>query len=158
MRLKFLLMLLVILGFSIGCNSTREVTMSNAKLKWILPTQRICKANGGKINNSTCVASWTNAKNICHASGGRLASFNELKKVVTNCTGIIKAYNNNKVNFVYQDCYKRKGFIPGNSWSSRSFDDGIENHLAWVVDFYDGYVGYHFKNNNFNVSCVRDGQ
>ena len=50
-------------------------------------------------------------------SGGRLATYDELKKVVIDCGGIIdifnqdlKSYKINEANELYQTCYKEKAF------------------------------------------------
>ena len=158
MKLKFVLVLLVVLGFAIvGCsNDSSENEPKKEELKWISPIQETCKANGGKIDNDICKANWSNAKDICSASGGRLATIDELKKVVTDCGGIIDDYAN-KADSVYQDCYKRKGFSPSNYyWSSTTYASNTS--YAWNVSLrYCDADGYH-KSANGYVRCVRAGQ
>jgi len=178
MKLKFMLVPLAVLGFVVGsyadCSKDEIMKLidkgfskteingiceksesKKEKSEWISPTQKNCKANGGKMDGYICSATWSNAKDICRASGGKLASIDELKKVVTDCGGIIDDSSNNSKDFVYQDCYKRKGFSRSNNyWSSRTVK-GYEN-LTWIVYFDDGIVVGDYKSNNDYVRCVRD--
>ena len=157
MKLKFVLVPLVVLGFNIGCSSTKEVSKNNIGNKWISPSKSICIANGGRIKNGVCTANWSTAKDICSASSGRLPSIYEFKKVIVDCGGTIDDGKNNAENSVYQDCYKRKGFSDsGYYWSSTTY--ASDTNRAWLVYFYGGST-YHFgKSTNYDVRCVRAGQ
>ncbi|CAA6813843.1 MAG: Unknown protein [uncultured Sulfurovum sp.] len=87
MKLKFVLVPVMILGLSIG--SYAEET------KWITSSKKVCVGYGGKINNEgVCKAKWLDAEDICRASGGRLPSRYELKKVLVDCGGIIDFLQN----------------------------------------------------------------
>ena len=179
MKLKFVLVALMVLGFAVAsyadCNKNEIMKLidkgyskteingicgkseaKKKKSKWISPTQKVCKANGGKMDGYTCKANWSDAKDICRASGGRLSTIDELKKVLTDCGGTIDN-DNNKADSVYQDCYKKKGFSDSsNYWSSTSFVD--REDVAWFVYFNDGYVNGTHKDSNYYVRCVRDRQ
>ena len=100
MKLKLVLMLLVVLGFAVGCENKTEPNEKKTELKWINPTQKVCQANDGKMDDDICEANWSDAKDICRASGGRLPTIDELKKVVTDCGGTIDDYDNNKADAV----------------------------------------------------------
>ena len=179
MKLKFVLVPLAVLGFAVGsyadCSKDDILKLidkgftkteingicgksesKKEKSKWISPTQKVCKANGGKMNGYTCTANWSDAKDICSASGGSLPSIEVLKKVVIDCGGTINDDDNNEVDAVYQDCYKNKGFISTYYWSSTTHASYTNN--AWDVYFSDGYMSYNPKSSKFNVRCVRAGQ
>jgi len=134
----------------------KKEVRNTSSSKWITPSNSTCKNNGGKIDSVGCNATWENAKNICSASGGSLASIDVLRKVVTDCGGKIDDYNNNIDNRSYQSCFKEKGFRSSNYWSSTSVV-GFEYH-AWIVGFDYGVVYGDDKNYNVYVRCVRDGQ
>ncbi len=134
-------------------------------LQWIDPTKSICEANGGKTEKDggirVCKADWTSAKKICRASGGRLATIEELKKVVTGCGGEIDKENSeererNRNNSDYQNCYKELGFSSNGYWSSTT-NVGYVSY-TWGVGFGYGYVGNGNKYGTLYVRCVRDGQ
>ena len=66
-----------------------QVVQQNTS-KWITPTERICKANGGEIDKyGICKSNWKNATKICSATGGSLPSKEVLEQVVTDCGGIL---------------------------------------------------------------------
>ena len=181
MKLKFVLVPLAVLGFAVGsyadCSKDDILKLidkgftkteingicgksesKKEKSKWISPTQKVCKANGGKMNGYTCTANWSDAKDICSASGGRLATLDELKKVVTDCGGTIDEGENNRADSVYQDCYKKKGFtsVSNYYWSSTTYASGT--NYAWHVHFGYGYTRNSYESNNGGVRCVRAGQ
>ncbi len=144
--------------------STKSKSTHTApKSKWITPTNKVCRANGGKLYKGVCYAEWSNAKAICHASGGRLPTKRELIQVIDECGGNTadtdSAYDENKEDPNYQACYKRKGFSSsGDYWSSTTYV-GIAADGAWVVYFGNGYYDYNDKDGgNSYVRCVRDGQ
>jgi hypothetical protein len=180
MKLKFMLVPLAVFGLVVGsyADCSKDEIMKfidkgyskteingicgksepkKKKSKWISPTQKVCKANGGKMAGYTCEASWSDAKDICSASGGRLATIDELKKVVTDCGGTIDDLDNNQADSVYQDCYKRKGFSTSRDyWSSTTY--GRYANDAWCVGFNGGYMHYYGKPYNTHIRCVRAGQ
>lgn len=143
------------------------------KSKWITPTNKICIDNGGEIDNGVCLAPWEEAKNICRRSGGRLATLRELKKVVSDCTGINiqkekrfeelnvqeqknlrELWDKNKTNNYYQNCYKSKGFTSNYYWSGTVYERWTNN--GWGINFsngnrYDGNMSYRGV-----VYCVRE--
>jgi len=175
MKLKFVLVPLVVLGFAVGsyadCSKDEVKEMikkgisssvinsacGKSQSKWITPSYTICKSNGGTVNYHSCKATWVNAKNICSASGGRLATIDELKKVVTDCGGTIGKFDRNIENTSYQTCYKGKGFVFSGYWSSTRFV-GVGNNI-WIISLYNGNVGENSQyDNDVYVRCIRDGK
>ena len=136
-----------------GEDEVESISSSNGK--WITPSDSVCKSNGGKVFNDGCWSTWLDAKKICSASGGRLPTIAELKKVVTDCGGTIDDWDNNKANSSYQSCYKEKGFTSYYYWSSTTHASYTLN--AWYVNFYNGYTSYSDKSGNNLVRCVRAG-
>jgi hypothetical protein len=135
------------------------------KSKWIDVHATVCRSNGAKMSNGVCVANWKNAKKICSASGGRLATKEELEKVVTDCGGIFIAYDDkdwssvtdkNIANQSYQSCYQKKGFASGHYWSSTTYAGNSD--YAWRVRFNLGSQSDNRKNDSLYVRCVRAGQ
>jgi len=102
---------------------------------------------------------WEDAKSICQSIGGRLPTTNEVKKVITDCGGIVcgdgvDAYKNNMANSSYQSCYKKKGFSSDKFyWSSTSFSGYIDG--AWAVNFGNGEVYISSKDLNKYLRCVK---
>jgi len=115
-----------------------------ANAEWVIP-----KGVGAE--------NWEDSKSICQSIGGRLPTKNELEKVITDCGGVVNAYDNNVANSSYQSCYKRKGFSSDKYyWSSTSISGNTNN--AWVVGFNYGDVSNGNKDNNNYLRCVRAGQ
>ena len=142
-------------------NSSHTTTQTTNKSKWITPSNSVCKSNGGEVDGDGCLADWEDAKNICSASGGRLPTIDELKKVVTDCGGEMKddtveEWKRNQNNSNYQSCYKQKGFTSNYYWSSTT--DASYTNYAWGVNFDNGYTNYGSKSDNGYVRCVRAGQ
>ena len=180
MKLKFVLVPLAVFGLVVGsyANCSKDDILKlidkgftkteingicgksekKTSLKWITPSNKTCMSYGGKIKKGVCEASWSTAKDICSASGGRLPSVYELKKVIVDCGGTIDDSDNNEKNFVYQNCYKQKGFSSSynNYWSSTG--NGSGTSYAWGVNFVDGYTDSGDKSYNNYVRCVRAGQ
>jgi hypothetical protein len=128
---------------------SKEVKITSTS-KWITPSNSMCKNNGGKVNSGGCNATWSNAKNICSASGGSLPSIDALRRVVTDCGGTIDDYSNNLANSSYQSCYKQKGFSSYWYWSKTSKDSSS----AWLVHFKDGDDLWNGKTYTDYVLCV----
>ena len=137
------------------------------KSKWIDVSSSTCLANGGKMKEGVCDATWKNAKKICNISGGVLPTIDELKNVVKDCGGINttlgdtdykRLRDKNKANKSYQKCYKLKAFKSNYNWywSSTTYPNDSSN--AWVVIFYSGNDLNYDKGNDNLVRCVRDGQ
>ncbi|SFV70213.1 hypothetical protein MNB_SV-13-244 [hydrothermal vent metagenome] len=131
--------------------------------KWITPSDSVCKANGGRIDEyGICEANWKNAKKICRASGGTLPSKEVLGEVVTDCGGLLNDWESKKMkkngnNSNYQSCYKNKGFSDFYSyWSSTSISSS--NDYAWIVYVYSGAQYSYDKVNSVYVRCVRAGE
>jgi hypothetical protein len=127
--------------------------------KWIIPKNSVCTNNNGKIYKGVCKANWENAKKICSASGGKLPSRADLKKVVVDCGGSFTTYGNkdwdsltdkNIANKSYQACCKQKGF---NNWYWTREEKDSSN--AWGVNFYSGNDYWNNKTNNSYALCVR---
>ena len=119
--------------------------------KWIKPTNSVCEANSGKMVDGVCQANWKNATKICSASGASLPSIDDLRKVVTDCGGVIDDYINNINNSNYQTCYRQKGFTSSWYWSSTERNSSY----AWSVGFYDGDDDWYGKTGNSYALCVR---
>ena len=176
MKLKFLLVALVVFGFSVGshadCTKDEIMNMMNKGIsssiinttcgkknesKWITPSKSVCISNGGKMKHGVCRAKWSNAKDICSVSNARLPTRYELEKVIVDCRGIIRDFESNKKNTSYQSCYMRKGFFSSHgNWSSTLYASDFSN--AWLVNFYNGNVARSSKMNNFSVRCVMVGE
>jgi len=129
--------------------------------KWIVSTNSICKANGGKIYKGVCQANWKNAKKICSTSGGRLPTRSELRKVVVDCGGLFTTYGDkdwdsltdkNIANKSYQSCYKQKGFRDNDwYWTSEEKDSS----QAWNVYFDGGGDNWGNKSDTYSALCVQ---
>lgn len=79
-------------------------TVSSAK--WIEPS-------------GTSFGDLETAKKACRAAGGRLPTFNELKRVPRSC-GIRVAkfgHNHNEMSRAYYKCISQKGFIQKSYWT-----------------------------------------
>ena len=133
-------------------SSPTNSTQTTNNSKWITPSESTCKSNGGKVDDDGCKANWSDAKDICSASGGSLPTIDELKKVFTDCGGEVT----DNANKTYQSCYKQKGFNSNHYWSSSSVMGNGYN--AWFVNFRGGYVYRYNKAISYYVRCVRDGQ
>jgi hypothetical protein len=134
--------------------NTASTTQSSSK--WITPKDSVSRSNGGKIDKEgICRAKWKNAKEICSASGGRLPNREELKKIVTDCGGVLRSLENNKKNSSYQSCYKAKGFTSSYYWSSTT--NASDSSSAWGVYFDCGDDGRGSKTDENLVRCVRGG-
>jgi hypothetical protein len=127
------------------------ISVVTSTSKWLKPTNSTCTNNSGKMVNGVCRANWENAKKICSASGGSLPTIDALRKVVTDCGGVIDDYKNNRNNSNYQTCYKQRGFTSNYYWSSTEEDSSG----AWVVSFGNGSDSWSIKSNNFYALCVR---
>ena len=141
------------------------------KSKWITPSNSTCRAKGGKLYKGICQAKYKQAKNICRASGGRLATLNELTQVIKECGGVVANRHLDGVKMFsekaeenigdtnYQSCCKQKGFS-GNAtegyWSSTAY---IGHSIdTWGVFFIGGAQNTLNKNGGLYVRCVRAGQ
>ena len=126
--------------------------------QWITPTKDICIKHGGKISiDNLCIASWQKSKLICKAEDARLASFEELEKVMLDCNGKLNDYKNNRANSSYQKCYKSKGFSKLEYyWSATPI--GNRSRDAWFIDFSNGGKNYLSKDNEYSVQCIRKKQ
>jgi len=172
MKLKFVLIPLVILGLSVGsyadCSKDEVLKLldkgysksevdgicgKKSQSKWITPSKSVCVANGGKISKGICEASWSNAKEVCHASSGRLPSSKELEKVVTDCGVNIDDSKNNIKDSSYQSCYQGEGFSPYYYWSSIT-----DNSNALMINFYTSIGAFTTKKSRHYVRCIRNGQ
>jgi hypothetical protein len=126
------------------------------KSKWIDPSRTVCKKNSGKFDNGRCKAKWKNIENICSDGGGRVPTIEELRKVVTDCGGVIDDFDNNKASSSYQSCYKEKGFTSYYYWSSTTY--ASDSSYAWSVSFDYGFDYWGDKTGEYSVRCVRGGQ
>ena len=177
MKLKFLLVLLVVLGFTMGsyadCSKDEIIDMMNKGIsssiinttcgkksvsKWITPSKSVCISNGGRIKNGECRAKWSNAKDICSALNSRLPTKYELEKIVTSCGGILDSTFNgnnskkNKGNSSYQSCRKNKGFFSSTAYWSSSIDYSSN---AWFVLFFSGSSNAVRKEANLAIRCIK---
>ncbi len=133
--------------------SISNVSAYGMESVWITPTDKVCVANGGQIDEQICYSKWANAKEICKASGGVLPSLDTLKLAITKCTGIVNDRDKNQNNLNYSKCYQEKGFSMYAYWSDNTNEEN-END-AWYVGFFYGSV-YEFNKKHFNyVRCVK---
>jgi hypothetical protein len=123
--------------------------------KWIDPPQENCTSNGGKVDkDGECTANWENAVQICSSLSTRLPTIDELRKVVTDCGGILDLYKHNKNNEAYEPCYKKKGFTIHSYWSSSSVVS--DSSGAWYVNFLNGYDYTFGKSSSYHVRCIKE--
>jgi len=149
MKLKFVLVPLAVLGLAVGSYAEG--------FSWVNPSQKNCVGYGGKIKEGKCEAEWSNAKDICSASSARLPSILELRKVIVDCGGVVRDYDNNKVNSSYQSCYKREGFTFKSYWSSSTHMS--DSSIAWFVYFKSGGDGWNARRKTEHiVRCIKGGQ
>ncbi len=137
---------------------------SSSNGKWITPIRSICEASDGKIDRGGCTANWSNAKKICSASGGRLATVKEFKNVVIECGGEYTIINDsnmdwdtkrdkNKKNKSYQECYKNKGFNFSYYWAST---DIIESpRMACDLNIAKGAIDIAYKTYLLDIRCIQ---
>ncbi len=169
MKIKFILMLLALLGLSVvGCSDEEKVvdkkkesvvdikkeevasSKSTREIEWFFPTNSQLK--------------WEKAKELCENNSGRLPTIEELKKVVVDCGGIVtkvskeglKIINQNRANKVYQSCYESRGFGSHSYWSSTRYAGNIYD--AWYIDFDSGTKNGSFKYTKVYIGCVRAGE
>jgi len=187
MKFKFVLVPLVVFGLVVGvyadCNKeevfklidkgfskadidtlceTSEI--KEEKSKWITPTQKVCEANGGKVDNDEgiCEATWDEAKDICLDSGGKLPSKYELSEIIDDCGGQYDIFNQNDYhnddNPSYQACYKEKGFSGSSSyWSSSMMKNPLNGGFyTYSVDFLKGFIKTFYRSNPLYIRCLRD--
>jgi len=125
-----------------------------ANAEWVKPTRSACTSNGGKLENGICKANWESAKDICRASGARLPTINELRRVITSCGGVVNESNNNTNDPDYQSCYQRRGFSYKDVYLS-STEYNNDSSGAWYVSFYGGNDGWYDKSSEDYALCVR---
>ena len=186
MKLKFMLVAVAVFGLLVrsyaDCSKYQILKLKNTgftkteingicgkseikkeKLKWVKPSAKVCKANGGHMDGDQCRSNWSNAKNICSASGGRLATIDELKKVVTYCSGTIYysvcPHYHDEVDTISKSCYKKKGFTPGGYWSSTDVYYRPDS-LAWGIGLggNNSCVSEGLKPYSVAVYCVKTGE
>jgi len=141
----------------------RQSTSRSSGLKWLDVSSSTCERYGGKMYEGVCKADWHEANKICSSMSARLPSINELNAVTKTCGGTPARSSSddwdsitdkNRANSSYQSCYKRKGFGPYDwYWSSTSVSGDTDG--TWFVSFYDGHVGYNYKDSNVYLRCVR---
>ena len=152
---------------------------SYSSVKWIDPSNSVCRSHGGKVKSDGCEANWENAKEICSASGGSLPSIEVLKKVVSDCGGKIakfsgKIMDSNVKNTSYQSCYQKNKFTFNPYWSSSlstskeilsnpfSAIVAISTHdnsrVVSVISFHGAYQTGAPSSIDCYIRCVRDGQ
>jgi len=126
-----------------------------ANAEWVKPTRSACTSNGGKLaEGGICKANWQSAKDICRASGARLPTISELRKVIISCGGVVDDSENNLNDPDYKSCYQRRGFSDkGVYWSSTEYNNDSSD--AWLVGFYYGDDVWGVKSNEFYALCVR---
>ena len=124
--------------------------------KWITPKYSVCKDNGGEVDkHKNCIANWSDAKDICDASGGRLPTINELKEVAIDCGewGTNNSNNYSK-NDKYQACYKNKAFSSDvYYWSSSSIS--FWRLDVWAIHFKYPVQDKVSKSNKFSFRCIK---
>jgi len=147
------------IGMSLALASV--ISILGASDKWITPTNKICKTNGGYMDEYGCKATRIDAKKICTAAGGRMPTIKELEKVVSDCGG--KNVNSessddwnsitdkNRANKSYQACYKKKGFTY-DYLSSSSYGDGIS---IWNIGFDFGGTYLYNQYLSMWIRCIK---
>ncbi len=141
----------------------------NESKEWIDPDSSICQANGGKMIDGSCHATWQSANKICQAIGARLPSLDEMTQLIYNCGGTVADYNffsrggaaelakreaQNRNNASYQKCYKAKGFLARTGyWSSK--ERFPQSDGAWYVRFEEGTTGIYQKAAEYSVRCKK---
>lgn len=143
--------------FTVKFSLEGEESSNNSNIKWITPSNSICKNNGGKIESDGCYANWNSANKVCRSlENARLASINELIAVLSKCGGIINTWEQNRVNQSYQKCYKAKGFSDGSwlwYWSDTKDDRKSDSFRA--INFDNGANNNPKVTNTLLVRCVK---
>ncbi len=140
------------------CGLARKTsTLKREADKWITPSSSTCSSNGGELYKGMCSANWQDAQTICSVSGGRLPNIYELKKVITDCGGVVDADIENIGDPKYQSCYRKKGFSASDYyWSSSVYVSDTGG--AWLVLFKDSHTRHYYKTRKYYVRCVRGRQ
>jgi len=126
--------------------------------KWVDLPQKDYTSHGGiQTVSGAWTVPWEIAAKICSSSNARLPNINELRKVVTDCGGVIDELAINHRNQAYQACYKNKGLTSmGAYWSSSP--NGPDSSSAWYMYFIYGEDDWVSKSENRLVRCVRDSK
>jgi len=85
----------------------------------------------------TSFANFETAKKVCRAAGGRLPTFNELKKVPQSC-GVRVAkfgHNGNEMPRTYYSCTRQKGFMQKTYWT-KTPSKKTPSYII-IVDFFN---------------------
>ena len=129
--------------------------------EWIVLSDSVCTSKNGKLKKGICIAKWEDAKAICSASGGRLATIKELEAVITECGGSLVEQGPNIHNPEYMSCYKEHGFYGKHYWTSSEYK-GISpfdtENTAWYVRFRNGERGFGKMARPASVRCLSIGK
>ena len=140
---------------TIGEKSQTNYTSSN---KWIDPSKVVCLKNGGKMDKYGCKAYFKNARKICRSIKQRLATKNELQKLIIGCGGVnpqsVKDMKKNRDNSSYKNCYKNEGFYYSPNYWSKTTQHPSNNYGAWYINFALGIDSYDYLDNYHYVRCV----
>ena len=174
MKLKFILVSSMLFGFAVvsyadcskneilklvdkGFSKTeineicKKSESKKEELTWVTPTNKICRANGGRITKGVCEASWKEAKKICSASNGRLATVDELEERVNYCEINGADWQKYRGSEPYKKCFKSIGF----SWSKGYWSSSTTKYEVWVVPFSYGRAYTTWKKQEHYVKCVK---
>ena len=157
MKLKLTALFLIVVGLSV-----HAYPKSHGR-HFVTPSKPTCLRHGGRWNSNfgVCEANWRKAKKICRASGGRLPSLNELKRVVRSCGGVPRGkISNEKTHYTDDLCYKYLGigYISGHDYWTSTFGKQIA-HVDRVyimsIDINSGYYGNGESRLPHYITCVK---
>ena len=102
-----------------------------------------------------CRGKLKRAKKICRQAGGRLPSYNELKRVAESC-GVKVTRSGSKTNRAYESCVSRKGFLLELYWTTDYAFKGSKDYLVGLK-FYDASttVGLRYSGDNAYIRCIK---
>jgi len=127
---------------------------------WLNLSDKTCDRYGkgtchlGTAYTCGCRGSLTRAKKVCRQAGGRLPSYNELKRVAKSC-GVSVTKFGSKTNRAFKDCVRRKGFLEEKYWTKDyTYRDSKEYFVG--VHFGDAHkASMWYAGKNAYIRCIK---
>jgi len=135
-----------------------EKTQNKEDNKWLSPSKELCLSKGGAMRDKGCETSWIKANKICKAMDSRLATIEELDKVMLDCGAVMKTDSfkerqGNSENSDYVTCHEKQGFSSAPYWSSSDSKKGKE--YVWNAYFGSGSHADFYRNGQEFVRCIK---
>jgi len=143
--------------------SMKSIKVSN---EWIDPSKQKCQENGGEYDakQGICENYAENAKKICQNAGGRIPTLDDFELLVKQCGSqlnyfegskeMIEEVKKNKLNQMYQACYKELGFKRGYGyWTSTTHSVNAPSLIYVHLEegTYGWYDGWRKK-----IRCIKE--